>query len=105
MRSTAKMRSTAAATEVGPAEASPTSNMAASEMTAATAEVGTTATEVRASTNMAAASTVRCSAAMTSATPAAPLRRRISGGSQNGHQNENDQGSKFCHDYSIDLAD
>jgi hypothetical protein len=44
---------------------------------------------------------VRCPAAVTSATP---LRRRVSGGGQNGHENDNDEGSKFCHDCSIDLA-
>jgi hypothetical protein len=51
-------------------------------------------------TEMTAAASVRCSAAVTSAAS----RRRISGGGQNGHENKNDEGSGFCHDYSIGLA-
>ena len=98
MRSTAEMRSAAAgevtAAEVAPTEMATTAEVgAATQMAAATTEVGTT-------TEMAAA--MRCAtAAVTSATP---LRRRVSGGGQNGHENENDEGSKFCHDCSIDLA-
>jgi hypothetical protein len=95
MRSTAEMRS-AAAGEMAPTEMATTTTAevgAATQMAAATTEVGTT-------TEMAAA-TVRCPAAVTSATP---LRRRVSGGGQNGHENDNDEGSKFCHDCSIDLA-
>jgi hypothetical protein len=84
------------AAEVAPTEMAPTTAEvgAATQMAAATTEVGTT-------TEMAAAATVRCPAAVTSATP---LRRRVSGGGQNGHENDNDEGSKFCHDCSIDLA-
>jgi hypothetical protein len=107
MRTTAEMRSAArevAAAEVGPAKmATAAAEVGPTEMATATTEVGTTTTDVGTTAEMAAA-TVRCAAAVTSAAPAASLRRRISGGGQNGHKNENDEGSKFCHDYSIDLA-
>ena len=94
MRPTAEMRP-AAAREVAAAE------MTATDMATATTEVGTTAT-VGATTEMT-ASTVWRSAAVTSAT-AASLRRRISGGGQNGHEYEDNEGSGFCHDYSIGFA-
>jgi hypothetical protein len=47
------------------------------------------------------AAAVRCPATMTSA---ASLRRRISGGGQNGQDNENDKGFEFCHYGSISFA-
>jgi hypothetical protein len=66
-----------------------------------TAEVGaptemTTTAEVGTPTEMTATPAVRRAAAMTAATSAA-MRRRVSRAGQNGHENENDKGSKFCH--------
>jgi crotonobetainyl-CoA:carnitine CoA-transferase CaiB-like acyl-CoA transferase len=72
------------------------------EMRSAAAASKMTTTEMAAS-GMASADTttaVRCSATMTSATS----RRRISGGGQNGQDNQNDKSLEFCHDSSIGFA-
>jgi hypothetical protein len=72
------------------------------EMRPAAAAAKMTTTEMAAS-GMASADTttaVRCSATVTSATS----RRRISGGGQNGQDNQNDNSLEFCHDSSIGFA-
>jgi hypothetical protein len=94
MRPTAEMWS-AATGEVATAKVCP------AEMATTTAEVGaptemTASAEVGTPTEMTATPAVRRAAAMTAATSAA-MRRRVSRGGQNGHENENDKGSKFCH--------